>query len=85
MENMNNIDLEAMKNVDIRTVDPSELVDISDVKIDVSLPREERVKQFVEQIKNPYCYKCGKIIVKVTFSDTEITLNDRLESILSNI
>lgn len=31
-----------------------QLVDIRDVKIDRSLPSEERIKSFIEQIKNPY-------------------------------
>ena len=39
--------------------DLSELVDIRDVVIDKSLPLEERVKSYVEQIKNPYCFKVG--------------------------
>ena len=85
IDNKNNIDLEAMRNVDIRTVDPSTLVDISDVKIDTSLPKEERMKQYIEQIKNPYCFKCGKIIVKITYSKTDATFTDRWESYLSNL
>lgn len=35
------------------------LVDIRDVKIDRSLPVEERMKSYVEQIKNPYMFKVG--------------------------
>ena len=63
--------LEEMKAVDIRTVDPETLVDIRDVHIDRTLPKEERIKSFIRQIKNPYVYKCGDIIVKATFSDTD--------------
>ena len=33
--------------------DLSELVDIRDVVIDRTLPVEERIKSYVEQIKNP--------------------------------
>ena len=40
--------VEEMKAVDIRTVDRETLVDIRDVKIDRSLPLEERVRSFVE-------------------------------------
>ena len=35
------------------------LVDIRDVKIDRSKPVEERMKSYVEQIKNPYLFKVG--------------------------
>ena len=40
--------VEEMKAVDIRIVDRETLVDIRDVKIDRSLPLEERVRSFVE-------------------------------------
>ncbi|MCL2772156.1 MAG: hypothetical protein FWD71_02300 [Oscillospiraceae bacterium] len=82
---MQNIDLDALRNVDIRTVDPSTLVDIQDVKIDTSLPKEERMKQYIEQIRNPYCFKCGKTIVKVSYSDTDVTFTERWESYLSSL
>lgn len=76
--------LEEMKAVDIRTVDPETLVDIRDVHIDRTLPKEERIKSFIRQIKNPYVYKCVDIIVKATFSDTDETLEDRMEYYLRN-
>lgn len=63
-------------------VNIDDLVDIRDVAIDTSLSKEERMKQFVEQIKNPYCYRCGDIIVRVSFSDTDTTLEDRLKQYL---
>lgn len=82
MDSLSKTDLEAMKNIDIRAVDPDTLVDINDIKINTKLPREERMMDFIRQIKNPYCYKCGKVVVKISFSDTEATLEDRMESFL---
>ena len=70
----------AMQNVDIRTVDPNTLRDIRDVQIDTSLPKKERALDFIRQIGNPYCYRCGKYVVKVSFADTDITLEDRMLS-----
>lgn len=77
--------VEEMKAVDIRTVDRDTLVDICDVKIDRSLPLEERVRSFVEQIKNPYCFKCGNAVVKTSFLDTDVTLEECVESYLRNL
>ena len=85
MDSVSKLDLNAMKNVDIRTVDPTTLVDIRDVKIDKNLPQSERIRDFIRQIKNPYCYKCGKAIVKVSFSDSTATLEDRLEHYLNSL
>lgn len=70
------------QNVDIRTVDRNTLVDINDVKIDKKLPREQRLEDYVHQIGNPYCYKCGEAIVKISFSETTATLEDRIENYL---
>lgn len=85
METLGKFDLEEMKNIDIRTVDRDSLVDINDVKIDMNLPREERLIEFIRQIKNPYCYRCGKVVVKISFADTEVTLEDRLISYLKSL
>lgn len=78
-------DLALLKQVDVRTVDPDTLVDINDIKINAKLPKKERVLDFMEQIKNPYCYRCGKVVVKISFNDTGVTLEDRLESLLGMI
>lgn len=71
-------ELEAMKNVDIRTVNPATLRDIRDVKVNTSLPKAERIQDFIRQIGNPYCYRHGKYIVKVSFIETDVTLEDRM-------
>lgn len=60
-----------MRSVDIRTVNPDTLVDINDVVINRDLPPRERVRDYIRQIKNPYCYKSHGMIVKVNFSGTE--------------
>lgn len=60
--------LENMRNVDIKTVDKCSLVDINDVKIDESLPRGERVRNYIRQIGNPYCYLDHGVAVKISFS-----------------
>lgn len=71
-------DIEAMQNVDIRTVDRDSLRDIRDVTVHTELPKEERVLDFIRQIGNPYCYRHGKFVVKISFADTDITLEDRM-------
>lgn len=67
-----------MKNIDLNTVDRDALVDIRDVKVNTALPKQERAIDFIRQIGNPYCYKHGKYVVKVGFSDTEVSLEERL-------
>ena len=74
--------VEEMKSVDIRTVNREELIDIRDVEIDRTLPKEERIRKFVRDIKNPYCFKCGDAVVKTSFSDTNLTLEECVEHYL---
>ena len=76
---------EQMRELDVRTVDPAALVDIRDVTVNTSLPKEKRLLDYLEQIKNPYCFKHGKTVIKVSFADTEATLEDRLEKYLLSI
>ena len=61
------------------------LVDIRDVKIDRSLPFEERMKSYVEQIKNPYMFKVGKTIVRVSYANTTQTINDNFLNLLMSL
>ena len=77
-----NTTLNHMRDTDVRTVNPAALVDIRDVVVNTSLPKEERLLNYLDQIKNPYCFKCGKTVVKVSFTDTQATIEDRLEKYL---
>lgn len=71
-------EIDAMQNVDIRTVDPKTLRDIRHVTVNTDLPKRERMLDFIRQIRNPYCYRCGKYVVKVSFIDTDVTLEQRM-------
>ena len=61
------------------------LVDIRDVKIDRSLPVEERMKSYVEQIKNPYIFKVGNTVVRVSYANTTQTINDNFLNLLMSL
>lgn len=77
--------VEAMKSVNPKTVDRSNLVQRSSVRLDPAAPREERLRDFIQQIKNPYCYLDGKTVVKISFSKTDITMEDCLEHYLRGL
>ena len=77
--------VEAMKSIDPRTVDCSTLMQRSSVRLDPSAPREERLRDFIQQIKNPYCYLDGKTVVKISFTNTATTIEDCLENYLRGL
>ena len=61
----------------------AELVDIRDVSVDKALPKNERIAEFIRQIKNPYHFKCGKFSVKVKFAESGSTLEECLHRLVS--
>jgi hypothetical protein len=77
-----------LKDYDIRTVDRASLVDISEVAegpppaVSDDISQDERMKGFITQIKNPYCFKVGKWVVGVDFINTESTLEDKMKFIV---
>ena len=72
--------INSLREIDVRSVDPDTFRDIRDVKVNVELPKQERMLDFIKQIGNPYCYRHGKYVVKVSYTDTDVTLQDRLLS-----
>ena len=60
----------------------TELADIQTIAVDQTLSKEERIAEFLRQIKNPYCFKCGKFTVQAQFSSNGVSLEDCLKQIL---
>jgi hypothetical protein len=75
----------SLRNIDVRTVKPEELVDLRDIKISDDLPQSQRVIEFVEQVKNPFCFKVGKIAVSVGFTHDGVTFEQRMENYLNTL
>ena len=59
------------------------LVDIRNIKVDKNLPKQERIAEFVRQIKNPYRFRCGKFTVTARFTENGPTLEDCLQRIIA--
>ena len=53
---------------------------IACVSIDTSTPCAERIKQYVEQVGDPYCYTDSGIVVKLAYANTDVSLQDRLRA-----
>ena len=59
-----------------------ELVDIREISVDKTLPKEERIAAFIRQIKNPYRFRCGEFVVNACFAGNGVTLEECLQGIL---
>lgn len=71
--------IEDMKAIDVRTVAPETLVDVTGIVIDESLSKEERKAEYLRQVKNPYCFRVGDVVVKNVYSNDGVTLQERFE------
>jgi len=66
----------------LQTTDPpkEERVDINTIAIDTEAPIAIRVQQFLEQVKNPYAYKCGDVAVNIEFTPKGKSLREAMIS-----
>ena len=71
-------DFDKLKNVDVRTVDISTLTDIGKIKINRELPKADRLRAFVREVENPFCFICNGMVVKISYSDTNESLENKL-------
>lgn len=75
---MNETEIEKMKSIDVRTVDINTLEDIDTIKVNKTLPIQERWKDFADKIKNPFCFICNGMVVKISYSETKESLEKKL-------
>lgn len=76
------MDAYEMKNVDVRTVDRNQLVDITKISVDNGSGTEKRRQEFIEKVKNPYCFLVGGVVVKVAFSEDGSSFEKQFEDML---
>ena len=71
-----------LRDVDVTNVDRDTLVDLQDIRINDKLSVDERIASFIEQIKNPYCFKVDGVVVKVAFSSGGKSFNEQFEQMI---
>ena len=83
---MNPYDLEAMRSVDVQTVDPASLSEITDIDIDPELPFIQKALAYLRQTKNAYCCRCEGVIIKTIHNkNTNSTINDCMEGFFHTV
>ena len=74
----------SLQFTDFLSVSADSLVDIKDVDVGKELNKKDRIKEFVRQIKNPFCYRCGEFIVSAKFTNNGLSFEDCLQGIIEN-
>lgn len=75
-------ELTKLRDVDVTNIDRDALVDLQDISIDDKLSVDERIASFIEQIKNPYCFKVDGVVIKVAFSSEGKSFKEQFEQII---
>ena len=75
----------ALLDTDFINVDIEQLTDIRNIKIDKNLSQEKRQAQFLKQDGNPYLLRRGSMIIKVSFANNGLSMEQAFENLLLNV
>ena len=75
----------ALLDTDFINVDIEQLTDIRNIKIDKNLSQEKRQAQFLKQVGNPYLLRRGSMIIKVSFANNGLAMEQAFENLLLNV
>lgn len=73
------------KNIKLEDISPDEVDEISSIKIDRRKLSNERILDFLTQVKNPYVFKVNGRLVRFSFSENEPTADECLTRVLENL
>lgn len=77
--------IEKYKDIDLNEVNPDDIPDIKDIKIDKIKLKEERMLDFLSQVENSYVFKINGHLVQIGFTDNGKTAEDCLTNVLKNL
>ena len=75
----------ALLDTEFSDADIEQLTDIRDIKIDKNLSQEKRQAQFLKQVENPYLLRRGSMMIKVTFANNGLSMEQAFENLLLNV
>lgn len=74
-----------MLDTDFSDVDIEDLTDVRKIKIDKNLPQEKRQAQYLKQVGNPYLLRRGSMMIKVSFANNGLSMEQAFENLLLNV
>lgn len=77
--------LDRLSKAEINKADRARLADITEISCDKQQPAMHRMEKYLEGIKNPYLFLCGKTAVKVRFAPDGKDLGHILKNYLISI
>jgi hypothetical protein len=75
--------LEELRMMRDEKVGLDERINIETIELDMDAPAEERALQYLEQIRNPYAFRCGDLAVNVRYKSDGKELREGVKAYLS--
>ena len=75
----------ALLDTDFSDVNIEDLTDVRKIKIDKNLPQEKRQAQYLKQVGNPYLLRRGSMMIKVSFANKGLSMEQAFENLLLNV
>ena len=75
----------ALLDTDFSDVDIEDLTDVRKIKIDKNLPQEKRQAQYLKQVGNSYLLRRGSMMIKVSFANNGLSMEQAFENLLLNV
>ena len=76
--------LNELNSISLLDVYADEVDSITAVSIDKSMKPEKRIESLIDQVGNPYIYRDGSMIVKISFANNGKTLQSCMEDYLES-
>lgn len=77
--------LEKCKNLSLKDVNIDEVDEITDIKVNKRKSRNERILDFLNEVKNPYIFKMNGRLIQIAFADTDRTAEECLTNVIKNL
>lgn len=75
----------ALLDTDFSDVNIEDLTDVRKIKIYKNLPQEKRQAQYLKQVGNPYLLRRGSMMIKVSFANNGLSMEQAFENLLLNV
>lgn len=73
------------KDIELSSISLDDVDELTDIKIDKRKSSNERILDFLNNVKNPYVFKYKGRLVKYSFSDNSKSADDCLSDLLSKL
>ena len=77
--------LKMFENMSLSYIDINDVDELTNIKINKKKSSNERILDFLTEVKNPYVFKMNGKLVRISFSNTDRTADDCLTRVLEKL